>query len=425
MYFPGYAKFGPGFHYNQGMQSENQLPYYQTHTFQVELGGQVFPAVSKPGIPHWDEITPTIQLLAEAVHLRQDERTLLLGCGQGALAVVLARQQTGAELQLVDPNQVALRVAKETLAVNDFQNIPVEPLRYPLPETAYASILIDLPKGRKFARRWLCEAWGALGPQGALYLAGANAAGIQSVVKDGQALFGNATVLAYRKGCRVVRMVKTSEPTEIPGSPKPAGTGPRPTWAEQPGVQRGSWLEFKAQVLGETFTIRSLPGIFSFDRVDEGTALLLMQLANLPLQGQRVLDFGCGYGLIGLTSACRGAAWVDLIDVDYLAVAAARENLSRNRVHNASVISSDGMEAVSTQRYDRILSNPPFHAGKEVEYDIAHTLIAHARQLLNQGGGLLLVANRFIRYDRLMMELFGNVRKVAETGKFHVLESIR
>ena len=68
------------------------------------------------------------------------------------------------------------------------------------PAEAYQTIVINLPKGRKLARRWLVEAWSALQPGGELYLAGANPEGIQSVIQDAGSLFGNATVLALPEG---------------------------------------------------------------------------------------------------------------------------------------------------------------------------------------------------------------------------------
>jgi 16S rRNA (guanine1207-N2)-methyltransferase len=215
----------------------------------------------------------------------------------------------------------------------------------------------------------------------------------------------------------VARMVKRSLAEATP-------VGHAPAWADQPGVACGSWVEFTVSTCGETLAIHSLPGIFSFDRVDEGTGLLLAQLAPDRLLNKRVLDFGCGYGLIGMAAARLGAAWVDLIDVDLTAVTAARENLSRNGITNAQVYPSDVLEAVNSEHYDLILTNPPFHAGKQVEYGMAQTLISHARQVLDRNGRLVLVANRFIRYDRLMMDIFGNVERLAETGKYHVLESV-
>ena len=402
------------------------FPYYRPREFTASLCGQELHVISKPGLPHWDEVTPGIQLLAESVHLQKGGQVLLIGCGHGALGVALSRQANIDGLKMVDSHWCALRVAKMTMAINGFAYVPVEPLQYPLPAEFYKTVVIDLPKGRKLARRWLVETWAALQPDGDLYLAGANPEGIQSVIQDARSLFGNSTILAYRKGCRVARMVKQSGAGDAPVQALPGWSpGQAIAWAAEPGIARGSWIEFTASVCGETYPLRSLPGVFSSDRVDVGTALLLQHLPRERVQGRWVLDFGCGYGLIGMAAARLGAAWVDMLDVDLSAVAAAQENCSRNKIPNAHALPSDVLEAVGTARYDLVLSNPPFHSGKQVEYGMAQTFIAHSHHILNPGGRLVLVANRFIRYDRLMKDVFSNIATLAETGRFHVLESLR
>jgi 16S rRNA (guanine1207-N2)-methyltransferase len=408
------------------MENPLDFSYYQTREFTASLCGQELRVFSKPGLPHWDTVTPVVQLLAETVSLRKGGQVMLLGCGNGALGVALSRQGRANSLRMADTSWIAMRVAKLTMTANGYTNVPVEPLQYPLPAEIYQTIVMNLPKGRKLARRWLVEAWGALQPGNELYLAGANPEGIKSVIQDAGILFGNATVLVYRKGCRVARMVKQSEPGVNPDwAPRAIAPSPEVSWAAEPGIARGSWIEFSASVCGGTFALRSLPGVFSFDRLDEGTALLLQQLTREWVQGRRVLDFGCGYGLIGMAAAWLGAEWVDLLDVDLSAVTAALENCSGNKIPNARARPSDVLDAIGPERYDLILSNPPFHAGKQVEYSMAQTFITHSRHILNPGGRLVLVSNRFIRYDRLMKEVFGNVEALAETTKFHVLESVR
>jgi 16S rRNA (guanine1207-N2)-methyltransferase len=411
------------------MENPLALPYYQLKEFSAQLCGQNVRVISKPGLPNWDEVTPAIQLLAEQVHLGENSQALVMGCSNGALGVSLCRQVKASGLKMVDTNWAALRVSKTTMAANGFPSVPVEPLQYPLPAQAYNTILIHLPKGRKLARRWLVETWSALMPGGDLYLAGANAEGIQSVIKDAGSLFGNATVLAFRKGSRVARMVKQHAPGIATASPLDReailADFQLPAWTAEPGIARDSWCEFTTSVWGESFTIRSLPGVFSIDRLDDGTELLLQQLTPKRVQGRRVLDFGCGYGLIGLVAARLGAEWADMLDVDLSAVASARENCARNQIQNAEARQSDLLDAVGPEHYDLILSNPPFHTGKQVEYGIAETFIAHSHFILQPGGNLVLVANRFIRYDRLMKDVYGNVNILAETGKYHVIESRR
>jgi 16S rRNA (guanine1207-N2)-methyltransferase len=386
--------------------------YYQSDTFTAALHGQTLQIVSKPGLSNWDRVTPATILLAETVEAAPDARVLQLGCGHGALGVALARQVPAGHVALMDTDYIALTMAEQTLGANGVANAQVRPAISVLPDGAGAfdTAVMELPKGRKLARRWLVEAQAALKPGGELYLAGANEQGIQPAIQDAAALFGGAAVLRYKKGNRVARAVKAAQ------------AGGQPEWAGEAGIAPGTWHEFEAGVRGYAFRLRSLPGVFAFDDdLDEGTRLLLDQLEVAP-GAQAVLDVGCGYGIIGLVAARLGAGHVDMVDINLLAIASARENIAGNAVSNAEAFLSDAFSAVEGRLYDLIASNPPFHTGKGVDYAVAHAFIEHARSSLKPGGRLLLVANKFIRYDHLMRTTFDTVECLVETNKYHVLQ---
>ena len=388
-----------------------QLTYYQTRRLNMMLDGKAVAVYSKPGIPDWEHISPACELLAEHVKLGPGDNVLLFGGGNAALAVSLAEQLTGGKLWVTGTSLVALDLTAQTLELNraSHTHVNCEPSLLPKMAGVFNTTVMSLPKGRKLARRWLVEVYELLKPSGRLFLAGDNREGIQPVIKDATALFGKAVVLGYKKGNRVACLEKNDPPL------------PKPEWAGEAGIYPGTWYEYLVEIRGSRLRVRSLPGIFSYDRLDEGTRLLLDHLTVSP--GSRVLDFGCGSGMIGLFSALWGAASVDLIDADLAAVAAARENISINGIHIARAFPSDVLQAVEGNRYDLILSNPPFHTGKEVDYEITRTFIAHAQNLLEPGGQLIVVANKFIRYNRLMGELFKKVDCLVETGKYHVLSA--
>ena len=390
---------------------QNRPPYFQSREFSVSLSGQTVRYYSKPGIPEWKLITPASLLLAEYTELAPGAHVLLLGCRHGALAVALARRALTGEVWLRDDNIIALRMSEKTLQANAIVNAVVHPQISVLPAgfEAFDTVVVEIPKGRLLIRRWLVEAFNALRMGSYLYLAGSNEQGIHSAIKDAEGLFGNKSILGYKKGNRVARFMKDT--------PLPLSL----TWAFEPGVYPETWLEFDIEVLGKSMHLYSLPGVFSSDRLDDGTRLLLSSLEVPP--GARLLDLGCGYGLIGLIAAQNEATHVDMVDTNLLAVAAAQANLALYGIQNARAFPSDALEAVIDRRYTHVVTNPPFHVGHSVDYQVTQAFIQQAWQVLEPEGQLLLVANKFIRYDLEMTPLFKPIERLAETNRYQLLSA--
>jgi 16S rRNA (guanine1207-N2)-methyltransferase len=253
----------------------------------------------------------------------------------------------------------------------------------------------------------LIQIYYGLASNGRLFIAGSNREGIQSVLKDARDVFSAGRVLAYRKGNRISQFSAAIHEAELPG------------WATNPGISPGSWVVFPVETQSQTINIHSLPGIFSYDHLDEGTRSLLDVIEIPP--GARVLDAGCGYGVIGITAALLGAGKVDLIDNNLLAIAASQETIRVNHVNNCTAMAGDLLEPLTPLQYDLVLSNPPFHAGHAVEYQMVRSIIAQSYLTLMPGGQLVVVANRFIRYERMIKDIFGNCTILKESNKFHVL----
>lgn len=327
-------------------------PYFHRNTFTKVFNGEILRFISKPGIPNWDRITPSAALLINYTQLKSEDRVLFLGCGHGAVAPPIANQISDGELWATDNNIIATSMTRATLELNQITNTHIY-LDNNLPRTSnhnFNVVMIDLPKGRKLSRRWILESFHALVHGGVLYISGANDLGVKSSIKDAELLFGHSTLLGYNKGNRIAFLTKPKEMMN------------EPDWIYENGIQAGTWHTFNINLFGENIQIHSLPGIFSYDRLDEGTELLLNNI-EIP-HTANVLDIGCGYGIIGLYAALSGAAHVDLVEANILAVAAANKNILSLDLSNATVIASDALNAVIDKKYELVLTNPPFHTEK-------------------------------------------------------------
>ena len=160
-------------------------------------------------------------------------------------------------------------------------------------------------------------------------------------------------------------------------------------------------------------------GVFSKDRVDFGTNVLLNSLPDIG-DKKSVLDVGCGYGVVGIAIAKSNPnITVEMIDVNERAVDLAKENINLNKVDNVKVYLSNLYEKVKGT-FDYIISNPPIRAGKE----IVHGVAKEGYKYLNKGGKIYLVIQKkqgSPSLEKCLFEVFGNVETVDKRNGYFVL----
>lgn len=137
-----------------------------------------------------------------------------------------------------------------------------------------------------------------------------------------------------------------------------------------------------------SFNFTSDLGVFSKDRVDFGSKLLVENYFKYGTKKRNVLDVGCGYGFIGITISKIMDSYIDMIDVNKRAVHLANLNIN-NLKANALAFVSDIYSNIE-KKYDVIISNPPIRAGKKVYMNI----ILDAINYLNDDGELWFVINK-------------------------------
>lgn len=389
-------------------ETPNDLLNVNEEVDKIYISGQEIFYPSKLLVPVLKKNLAIETLVADKIHLQSRNRVYFIGCGNGLAPVAQMLNNPHLEMWITEFDYSALSQLSRMIQLNNVPNIHINPRISLLPDCSgvFDTVIVYQPKGRKLSRRLLAEAFYTLRHEGELYIVGSNDLGIRSATKDLQELMNNHTIVAYKKGNRLVKAIKESKQNNLP------------PWMLEPGIQPGSWICFDAQISGEKIQFYSLPGVFSADRVDKGSSLLI---DNFPvLTGMKVMDFGCGYGIIGIAASLSNTSHVDMIDSNSLAIASSLKNVNTRECRNISVMISDGLSAVANQEYHYVITNPPFHVARDVDYSVTKKFLVDCHNILYPQGKLLLVANQFIRYDELMMKIYSHVQVLAFDKQYRV-----
>lgn len=153
--------------------------------------------------------------------------------------------------------------------------------------------------------------------------------------------------------------------------------------------------------------------LFSPERIDIGTLTMLSKVTLRP--GQKILDLGCGYGVVGIYAAhLAGAENVTMADSDPLAVELAGKNAIANHMEAITTLQSDGFDQIAGKEFDLILSNPPYHA----DFHVPKNFIEHGFRHLKYGGRMIMVTKRYRWYKNKLESVFGGVRVMEENGYY-------
>ena len=139
----------------------------------------------------------------------------------------------------------------------------------------------------------------------------------------------------------------------------------------------------------DSITFTSDLGVFSKDKLDYGSRLLIETFMNQGIYNASILDVGCGYGFIGLSLAKFRNAKVTMVDVNKRALHLANMNIKSNKIENAEAFESNIYESVEG-KYNFIITNPPIRTGRETVLEF----LRGAKEHLNENGELWFVMRK-------------------------------
>jgi 16S rRNA G1207 methylase RsmC len=366
------------------------MKYQIDHNFR----GINFRLTSVAGLYGRDAIPDATQYLLNQVPEEDLGRILDLGCGYGTIGISLAPQS--GETHMVDSDLRAYRCAEINLKNHGISaKLQLDDHLGFLPDLYLDHVFFNPPvnQGAELITALILEALSKLKRGGKLWIVAKKDKGVARYAKILRREAGACEVIFRKRGYQVLLAEK---------------------------LQDSSFAleDFRHTVLAQGLEFQTEAGLFSRKEEDPGSSFLLSTLDSPP-RG-RILDLGCGYGLLGLSLAHKTGQDALLVDVDYRAVRLTRENIAANNLKQAQALHSDGYSGIPPEeKFALILSNPPFHQGQEV---IA-PFLTEARKRLRKKGLFAMVIMRPEYYQELLKQRFSTVLRF-DQGEYTVLKAL-
>jgi 16S rRNA (guanine1207-N2)-methyltransferase len=326
---------------------------------------------------------------------------------------IIDENLSAAELQSIHPHPQLIAITNRYDVQQSLQqaNVQVNLSDFNFsqwPANSFAKIIYRVSKERALVHHCINHAFDLLKIEGQLHLLGGKQDGIKTNAKSAATIFGSKAH-SKKHGIHYLITVQKS--------------------AAAAAASDRNWLDSNDYsnlrlCHSDGMEFLSKPGVFGWNKVDRGSALLVeqtRQLFNSAPQAQLndVLDLGCGYGYILLATRDLPFRTRTATDNNAAAVLAATANFECQQL--AVTVTLDDCGAALKQHFDLVLCNPPFHQGFASSRDLTEKFLQQIRHLLTKEGQVLLVVNQFIPLEKIAAEHFGSVETLCSTESFKVV----
>lgn len=235
---------------------------------------------------------------------------------------------------------------------------------------------------------------------GHLYLAGHKQEGIQTYIKKSAELLGSMAEVTKNGPARL-------------------GVIEKKTCGEPLDDQHYTKLRLAVKENDHGFYTK--PGVFGWDKIDQGSAFLAQHLDALLTDKQpKLLDLGCGYGYLAIKARNLNPTLTHATDNNAAAILACKKNFEHYGIKGE--VFADDCASSLVPGYDIILCNPPFHQGFDTERVLTEKFVSACRRLLVPQGQALFVVNSFIPLEKVAATHFKHIQLIADNKRFKLVK---
>ncbi len=361
-----------------------------------------YPERKKENLRAWDAADEMLLLhVHEQDWLTTDDRLLIMNDSFGALSVAMAMYKP----EMLSDSYLAMQGTRTNLKANAIADGKVSIITsMDTLQGTYDRVLIKIPKSLAQLEAQLYQIRPHLHARSSIIAAGMVKAIHTSTLELFERIIGpTRTSLARKKA----RMIFCQYDHDLD-----PGINPYP---------REYILD------NRDYRIINHASVFSQQSLDIGSRFFIEHIPS-STQAKKIVDLGCGNGVIGLIAAERNpAAELYFIDESYMAVASAQATFTAafGNSRKATFSVADGLEGFADNSIDLILNNPPFHQHNAVGDSVAWQMFTAAKNVLRQGGELWVIGNRHLGYHVKLKRLFGNYANIASNRKFVILKAVK